>query len=153
MKLTIKKTLYTLLFLAVALHAGLLWWSQRPEDIVAIHKNGSHSYVLVKNFPFLDKEKINWWLKNKAMLKEKYDIPNPEKDGFYSVIFWDFGEGYKETDGYDRLCFDDMKTKENCIDKKRIFSVETGRNNEILFTVRDGIYRINKKDEIVKYEY
>jgi len=153
MRRKIKKTLYALLVLAVILHAGLLWWSKRPVDIVAVHKSGSHSYVLVKNFPFLDKEKINWWAKNKGVLKEKYDIPNPEKEGFYSVIFWDFGEGYKETDGYDRLCFDDMKTNINCIDKEKYFTVWNGRNNDISFGVHDGEYFIKENGQMVKRKY
>ncbi len=53
------------------------------------------------------------------MLKDKYSIPKPASDGFYTVIFWDFGDGYKEEGKYDRRCFDDMKTSKNCIDKTR----------------------------------
>ncbi|MBS0910795.1 hypothetical protein JK223_14820 [Tatumella sp. JGM118] len=27
--------------------------------MIAVHNNGSHSYILVKNFPYTDKGKIN----------------------------------------------------------------------------------------------
>ncbi|WP_371813158.1 DUF943 family protein [Tatumella sp. JGM118] len=28
-------------------------------EMIAVHNNGSHSYILVKNFPYTDKGKIN----------------------------------------------------------------------------------------------
>lgn len=153
MRKKVKKNLYTLLLLTGVLYGGFFWWSQRPVAIVAVHQKNNYSDILVKNFPFTDRQKINWWLKNKAMLKEKYGVPSPAKNGFYSVIFWDFGEGYKETDGYDRLCFDDMKTNINCIDKEKYFTVWNGKNNNISFGVHDGEYFIKEKGEMIKRKY
>lgn len=153
MRKKVKKTLYISLLVAGALHGGFFWWSQRPVEIIAVHQKNNYSDILVKNFPFTDKQKINWWVKNKAMLKEKYGVPSPARDGFFTVIFWDFGEGYKETDGYDRLCFDDMKTNINCIDKEKYFTVWNGRNNDISFGVDDGEYIINENGKMVKRKY
>ncbi|CAI2490328.1 hypothetical protein AWY96_15645 [Serratia plymuthica] len=150
MKVKNKKTLCTLLLIVCTLLGYFFWLSLRPVEIVAVHKDGEFSSVLVKNFPFTDKGKINWWLSNKEMLKEKYRTPEPASDGFFAITFWDFGEGYKEEGKYDRRCFDDMKTKFNCIDKNRIFSIENNKKNDTFFTVHDGIYRMNKNGNIEK---
>lgn len=148
-----RKTLYALLLGGCALLIYFLWLSLRPVEIIAVHKDGEFSSVLVKNFSSTDKGKINWWLNNKEMLQRQYDIPSLSSDGFFTVTFWDFGEGYKEEGKYDRRCFEDMKNPKNCIDKNKLFSVENDRNNDILFSVYDGVYRMKKNGEMVKTKY
>ncbi|MGV3345411.1 DUF943 family protein [Enterobacteriaceae bacterium LUAb1] len=145
------KTIFCVLILTVGTLLGyLLWSSLRPVEIIAVHEEDEFSDVLVKHFPFTDKGKINWWLNNKDMLKNKYHIPVPASDGLFSITFWDFGEGYKEEGKYDRRCFDDMKTTKNCIDKNAVFAVRNKRNNDIVFTVYDGTYLMKKQGEIIK---
>ncbi|MGV3347083.1 DUF943 family protein [Enterobacteriaceae bacterium LUAb1] len=146
----IKKTLYALLLVAVVVFGYGLWLSLRPVEIVAVHQDGNSSDVLVKNFPITDKGKINWWLKNRSILKKKYGVPAPDEEGFFEVIFWYFGDGYKETDGYDNLCFSDMKPPINCIEKDKAFTVWNDRSKNILFGVNDGFYRTKEKGEMVK---
>ena len=52
------------------------------------------------------------------MLKRRYGIPHTIPDGGYNITFWLFGDGYMERERYDdRLCFIDMKTQKNCIEK------------------------------------
>ncbi|MBT0723948.1 DUF943 family protein [Rosenbergiella sp. S61] len=151
--MTVKnKKILILVFLTGCVLLGYwLWLSLRPVEVVAVHDNGNHSYVLVRNFPLTDKGKINWWLKNKDILEEKYDIPKPSSSGYFTVIFWDFGDGYKEEGKYDRLCFDDMKTKVNCIEKDAVFSVDESRNMGVMFTVYDGDnYRLDHNGDIIK---
>ena len=151
MKAKSKKTLYALLLVAVGIFGYCLWLSLRPVEIIAVHHRGhGSSAVLVRNFPFTDKGKISWWLKNRNMLKEIYDVPRSEKDGDFTVIFWLFGDGYKETDGYDRLCFDDMPPPLNCIDKHRVFSVNHSKNMGISYINSGGIYRMKENGNIVK---
>ncbi|MCP1438925.1 hypothetical protein J3D56_002361 [Erwinia persicina] len=147
-----KRSLIALLALAVCVLPGYwLWLSLRPVEVIAVHDNGNHSYVLVRNFPQTDMGKINWWLKNKDTLKEKYNIPNPSSSGYFTVIFWNFGEGYKEEGKYDRLCFDDMKIKINCIEKDAVFSVDKSRNFGMTFTAYDGDnYRLGQNGDIIK---
>jgi len=87
------------------------------------------------------------------MLKEEYGIPRPDSDGYFTVIFWDFGDGYKDTDGYDRLCFEDMKPPKNCIDKNSLMLVKNGKNTGMTFWADDGIYRVKKSGEMVKTRY
>ncbi|MGN7971094.1 DUF943 family protein [Serratia sp. 22264] len=149
-----KKILAVLSLIGFALLSYSFWLSSRPVEIISIHQRNNYSSVLVRNFPFTDKGKINWWLKSKGILKEKYNIPKPASDGFYTVIFWDFGEGYQKEDKYDRLCFEDMKTQKNCIDKNAIFSVDHSRNMGTTFVVYDGSdYRLDHNGEIVKIQH
>lgn len=148
------KNISGLFFLTSCVLLGYLFWlSLRPVEIVAVHENGSHSSVLVKAFPFTDKGKINWWLKNKEMLKDKYGIPKPDSDRSFTIVFWDFGDGYKEEGKYDRRCFEDMKTKENCIDKNSLMFVKNGKNTGMSFWLDGGIYQVKENGEMIKSKY
>ena len=147
----INKKLFTLFFLAICfLLIYWLWLCLRPVDIVAVHQENNYSDVLVRSFPPTDKGKIIWWLENKNMLKEKYGIPKTSPDGSFVVVFWDFGDGYKETDGYDNLCFNDMKPPMNCIEKDSLLMVRTSENTGSYFVLDSGTYRMNTKGDIVK---
>ncbi|AIR59550.1 membrane protein [Cedecea neteri] len=148
-----KKVMLTLIFTGGVLFFVWIWLSLRPVNIVAVHEKGNHSLILVKNFPYTDKGKIDWWLKNKDILKEKYQIPKPRDDGFFEVIFWYFGDGYKEEDKYDRLCFEDMAPPINCIEKDKAFTVWMDRYGKVSFDVNDGEYYINKNGDMVKTKY
>ncbi|WP_434747210.1 DUF943 family protein [Pantoea sp. Lu_F5_004] len=150
MKVKHKTVLFALSFFALLLLACILWLSLRTMEIVAVHENGNHSYILVRKFPFTDQGRINWWKENKDMLKERYEVPRPDVDGFFTVVFWAFGDGYKEEGKYDRLCFEDMKPPRNCIEKDKVFIVSYGRNRGLSFTTNNEIYRMKKDGKIVK---
>ncbi|WP_455814213.1 DUF943 family protein [Pseudomonas graminis] len=154
MKINIKKTVYALLLTGGVLHGCFIWYSHRPVEIVAVHDRGSNYIsVLVKNFPFTDKGKIHWWLKNKEMLMDKYNLPVSKKDESFNITFWLFGDGYKELSKYDRLSFEDMKTEVNCIEKDAVFSAQNSKNMGIMFKTYDGTYRLQNNGEIVEYHY
>ena len=153
MKFKDKKVIYSSLLIGCALLGYFLWLLLRPVEIITSHQRRNYSDILVSNFPVTEKGKINWWLKNKKMLKDEYDIPKPAKDGFYTVIFWGFGDGYKETDGYDRLCFDDMKTEINCIDKNSLMMVVYSKNTGLYFRLEDGKYYVKENGEMEKRKY
>lgn len=152
MRVKNKKVILLLSLAGCVLSGYWFWLYLRPVEIVAIHHRSSgFSDVLVTSFPPTDKGKINWWLKNKNMLKDKYGIPRADSDGYFYVTFWIFGEGYKKEGKYDRLCFDDMKTKVNCIEKDAVFSVDKSRNLGMTFTVYDGDnYRLGQNGDITK---
>ncbi|EIR87473.1 hypothetical protein YPPY46_4383, partial [Yersinia pestis PY-46] len=61
MKAKSKKIICALLLLGSILLGYFFWLSLRPVEIVAIHKDGNFSAVLVRDFPVTDKGKINWW--------------------------------------------------------------------------------------------
>ncbi|MEI2265434.1 DUF943 family protein [Erwinia sp. CGal63] len=152
MKVKYKRVSFALLLVGVALVIYVVWLTTRPVAIVSVHHRSSgFSDVLVKSFPLTDKGKINWWLENKDTLRGNYHVPAPDKDGFFSVTFWSFGEGYKETDGYDRLCFDDKKPPLNCIEKDALFTVDKSPNLGTVFTVYEGSnYRLDDNGNIVE---
>ncbi len=145
-----KKTLLIIVAAGTVLMSYLLWLTCRPVEIIAVHKKDNYSSVLVNNFPFTDRGRINWWQENKQMLKNRYGVPRPDTDGFFTVIFWDFGDGYKEEGKYDRLCFDDMNPPANCIEKNKVFTVNYGRNMGLYFTTNNKRYFINKDGNIIK---
>ncbi|AJJ54229.1 hypothetical protein BZ17_2763 [Yersinia pseudotuberculosis IP 32953] len=131
------------------------WEISRPVEIMDIYiDNFSEGYysnhIMVKNFPITDKGKLAWWKDNKTMLKEKYGIPKPYQDGRFSISIWDFSNGYKKmptgdlrlsTDSSDLLCFDEMKTEKNCIDKNWIMDIEKIRDNRIFFSMGNSSYQ------------
>ena len=150
MKVSNKRTFFALFLAGCVLAGYFLWLSLRPVDIVAVHQNHHYSSVLVKTFPFTDKGKINWWLKNKDRLKSRYDIPRPASDGNYTVMFWNFGEGYKEEGKYDRLCFTDIQPPINCIEKDPHLYVEYTTERGEYFILESGQYYINRSGKIQK---
>jgi len=146
-----KKKIYALLVASCCtVLCYFLWLSLRSVEIVGVHDDGNFSDILVKNFPVTDRGKIDWWLKNKDMLKRQYDIPKPASYGNYTVSIWLFGEGYKEEGKYDRLCFDDINPPINCIEKDRVFIISYSKNRGVIFTVDDGEYRMENDGKIIK---
>ncbi|MFE8102344.1 DUF943 family protein [Brenneria goodwinii] len=127
-------------------------WLSRPVKIVAIHQRSDFSDVLVLNFPLTDRGKIDWWLKNREMLKEKYAIPKRSSYGSFTITFWDFSEGYKESE-YDRLCFKDMSAEKNCIEKQLLFSVDDNGKGSILLKTSTQLYKQEPDGEIVPFDF
>lgn len=145
-----KKNLSLLLSLTISALIYFLWVEYRPVKIIAVHQRNNYSDVLVENFPITDSGKIAWWMKNKSMLAEKYKIPKPASYGSFTIIFWDFGDGYQEEGKYDRLCFDDMKTAENCIDKNSFLTVRNTHDNRVFFIVDNGKYLLQENNKVTK---
>jgi len=128
----------------------LAWINLRPVELVAVHQDDQLTYILVRNFPLTDRGKIAWWLEHADELKAKYAIPRPGPYGLYFIIFWDFGDGYKE-DAFDLFCFNDMKTKKNCVDKNFVFMVNNTRDGTVVFTTDVDKYTL-KNGKIVPYK-
>lgn len=145
-----KKVFYMLSFIACILFTYILWLWSRPVEIVAIHQNGNHTYIIVKNFPITDKGQVDWWLRNRDILKKRYNIPKPALSGDYTVIFWDYGDGYKEEGKYDRLCFGDLEPPKNCIDKNMILNVNYSKNYGASYITVKNSYYTDKNGHIVE---
>jgi hypothetical protein len=148
MKIENKKTLIILITMIMAV--CFLWLALRSVEIVNVYQRNNFSDVLIKNLPLTEKGKIEWWLKNEEMLKKRYDIPKPSSYGSYSIIFWDFSSGYIEKGKYDRMCFPEMRTKANCIEKESHLVVRHYKSSGTYFILSNGEYRINEKGKIVK---
>lgn len=147
-----KKLLYIPAMSTCLLVGSFVWLSLCTVEIVAVYENDNFSDVLVKDFPLTDRGKIDWWLNNKDMLKERYSIPKPASYGSFTITFWDFGSGYKEEGKYDRLCFDARKAKDNCIDKNAVFSVRQIKNDRTLLITYDGRYLLQDNGDVVNVE-
>lgn len=145
-----KIIIYMLLIIGCILSAYVIWIWLLPVELIAVHQNDDHTYIIGKNFPITDKGQINWWLKNKDMLKKRYNLPKPAPYGDYTVIFWDFSDGYKEEGKYDRLCFDDLKPPKNCIYKNMILNVNYSKNYGASFITVKKSYYTNKNGDIVE---
>ncbi len=149
----IKRKILLLVLAVGVLYAA--WEIFRPVEIVDVHtiKFGETTfgnYILVRHFPLTDQGKITWWKENKAMLKKKYGIPKYDLNGGFSISIWDFSDGYKKiptgdlrlsTDSSDLLCFDEMKTEKNCIDKNWIMDIEKIRDDRIFFSMGNSSYQ------------
>lgn len=129
-----------LLLAGTALLIYLLWFFLRAVEIVAVHqRSNNYSAILVRNFPLSDKDKINWWLKNRAMIKEKYNVPYPDENGFFSVTVWLFGEGYKEDkQDDDQYCFNDMKVKKDVLKKRQFLSSVVAQGTRHILALTTG---------------
>ncbi|WP_052118397.1 DUF943 family protein [Erwinia oleae] len=121
----------------------------QPVEIIAVHRNNTSSYIIVKNFPLMSGEKIKWWKENEHLLKENYHIPEPDDSGIFTVIIYDYGDGYQElkpdpdsffpSDDLDYLiCFKDMPVKANCIRKENSVLHVGGSNNGTMYYWVDG---------------
>lgn len=148
-----KKNTYILSSLTCIMLGYLFWLLLRPVKIVDVHKDGDISHILVKSFPLTDKGKINWWLENEKTIKIHYNVPQSESQKSFTVIFWDFGNGYKEKGDEskdDRFCFSDLLPPKNCIDKSKLFYISSGKDTGISFVTDHAIYRIKKDGALVK---
>lgn len=142
---------WILLTTAITLLIYFVWLSLRPIKIIAVHQDRNFSSVLVNHFPFTVQGKIDWWLENKVMLKSLYGIPKPASYGGFTINFWLFDDGYKE-DQYDRLCFNDMNTDKNCIEKHSVLTVHSSKNLGLFFTANNENYRVKDDTEIIRID-
>jgi hypothetical protein len=110
----------SLVSLLLALAYGV-WRIAQPVQIDAVHKDGSHSNILVTHFPLTDRGRIEWWENNRARLMTDYGIPEPDEEGNFTVLFWAwdgvyrvYGSVYGDSD---LRCFEDKPEEANCIIK------------------------------------
>ena len=116
----------------------LIEWMQ-PVKIGGVHEG---YIVLVENFPWTDKGRIEWFQKNRALLKNKYGLPgaNKYKGSWDSIYFVEWDGHYLEEDRHKEMyCFDDMKEEAKCVEKKNLLEVTKNYNNSISFYI--GLYK------------
>ncbi|MBV6820165.1 DUF943 family protein [Rahnella sp. PD12R] len=136
----IKRAIKIIIIAAISI---CVFFVSKPTSIVDAHRMKSgFSALLIKNPPFTDKGKISWWLKNKEQIRTRFNIPEPDGEGTYTVVILNIDTGYKIDRGIDEdsdlLCFDDIGTNQNCINKDWVMDVTLLRNGEIR-------YRFDKK--------
>lgn len=142
-----RKTITSLAVFACAMY--MVWAYLMPVEIIGIYQYRNSTDILIKNPPITDGGKIKWWENNKISFK-KNNVPKPNQDGTYYINIWDFGDGYKKEDKYDRLCFDDINYEKKCIDKKKHMTIYKFKRGSPIFSIDGKTYAISGNGEIVK---
>ncbi|GAL56799.1 hypothetical protein EV102420_02_04040 [Pseudescherichia vulneris NBRC 102420] len=112
---------------------------------MAVDRELNFANVAVKHFPLTDNGKVDWWRDHKQILKEKFSIPVPAKNGDWYISVWNYGDGFKakpngdirifNADTQDMLCFNNDDGK--CIDKDLLMRIEGNRDGSVDIQVGD----------------
>lgn len=112
-----------------------LWLVVRPANIIKVDDN----VVFVEHLPMTAEGKLNWWLKNKDILNQKYHIFSTT--GYFVVIIMNFA-GYEELpkgtrDGSvdDYTCFEHTeKENKNCVYNDIAIIIRGSGNGKVFIT-------------------
>lgn len=117
----------------------------RNGEIMAVDQELNFANVAVKHFPLTDNGKADWWRDHKQILKEKFSIPFPAKNGDWYISVWDYGDGFKakpngdirifNADTQDMLCFNNDDGK--CIDKDLLMRIVGNRDGSVDIQIGD----------------
>lgn len=108
-----------------------LWQVSLPPRIEAVHSlEGRPNLILVRHFPLTQRGKIEWWDRNKAMLKAKYGVLYED---YRTLAFMEWDGTYRIDRGTDEdsdlLCFEDMDIQANCIEKGTVMMVVNSQSD------------------------
>jgi len=145
-----KKIIYLFLII-IAFTAFYLWRDNASVNVIAIHQNKYTAEILVDRLPLTERSRIKWWVGNRKEIEGKYRIVSFENGGPDYITIYKFGDGYKKEGKEDRLCFDDMDTEANCIDKDILMTISRTREGLERFTFSDSSYVISG-DGVIKPE-
>lgn len=145
-----KKTI-CLLLIIIASTTFYLWHDNTSVNVIDVHQNKYTAEILVDRLPLTEKSRIKWWMDNRKEIEGKYRIVSFENGGPDYITIYKFGDGYKKEGKEDRLCFDDMDTKTNCIDKDILMTISRTREGLERFTFSDSSYVISS-DGVIKPE-
>ncbi|WP_312453549.1 DUF943 family protein [Pseudescherichia sp.] len=146
------KKIILLLFIIIASTTFYLWRDNINVNIKGIHQNKYTAEILVDRLPLTQKSRIKWWLDNRKELEDKHHITSYEHGGPDYITILKFGDGYKKEGKEDRLCFDDMDTETNCIDKDILMTISRTREGLERFSFSDASYVISG-DGVIKPEH
>lgn len=122
----------------------------KTVTIIDAHQAGSFGDVIVNHLPWTDHGKISWWMHHRDEISDKYKIPHRDENGMYHVMVWSFGDGYKEEDDKDRLCFEDMTATQRCIEKNALLLISSSRNRGLVIESRGASYRIEADGSVTR---
>lgn len=124
--------------------------------VLAVHSSGSNKELLVKNIPFRDSSKIEWW--------DNTGSKNVSSTEIYNVSIWNFDGKYQKLapknsgifpdhDTDYLLCFDDVKSDENCIDKSNwIMDITKTKDGYTYYRLDGESYYRKPSGELIKGE-
>ncbi|MBP2155338.1 DUF943 family protein [Erwinia rhapontici] len=121
-----------------------LYISLVPVKIISFVREGSRIYLFVENFPITDKARIAWWLDNKELLKEKYNLPFIGSKYPWTVLVSEVGDGFQflqhRASDNDLRCFDSLKPGANCVEKKWLLWISHFNQVDTRYTTDDSEY-------------
>lgn len=145
-----KKIIY-LSLISIVLVGFYPWHENSAVNIINIHQAKYTAEILVDRLPLTERSRIKWWVGNRKEIEGKYRIVSFENGGPDYITIYKFGDGYKKEGKEDRLCFDDMDTEANCIDKDILMTISRTREGLERFTFSDSSYVISG-DGVIKPE-
>ncbi|MEN4879711.1 DUF943 family protein [Pantoea agglomerans] len=150
----IKKIIIFIVALAILLLFYVSFFSS--PKVLAIHGSEDNKELLVKNIPFTDSDKIEWWDNNGVKTissPETYNVSIWKFDGKYQKLAPRNSGAFPDHDTDYLLCFDDMKTEENCIDKSTwIMEITKTKDGYTYYRLDGKSYYRKPSGELVKGE-
>lgn len=150
----IKKIIIFIVALAILLLFYVSFLSS--PKVLAIHGPEANKELLVKNMPFTDSDKIEWWDNNGVKTissPETYNVSIWKFDGKYQKLAPRNSGAFPDHDTDYLLCFDDMKTEENCIDKSTwIMEITKTKDGYTYYRLDGKSYYRKPSGELVKGE-
>jgi len=150
----IKKIIIFIVALALLLLFYVSFFSS--PKVLAIHGSEANKELLVKNIPFTDSDKIEWWDNNGVKTissPETYNVSIWKFDGKYQKLAPRNSDVFPDHDTDYLLCFDDMKTEENCIDKSTwIMEITKTKDGYTYYRLDGESYYRKPSGELVKGE-
>ena len=124
--------------------------------VLAIHGPETKKDLLVENIPFSDSDKIKWWDNNGVKTissSETYNVSVWKFDGKYQKLASKNAGAFPDHDTDYLLCFDDMKSDENCIDKSSwIMDITKTKDGYTYYRLDGESYYRKPSGELVKGE-
>lgn len=150
----IKKIIIFIVALAILLLFYVSFFSS--PKVLAIHGPEANKELLVKNMPFTDSDKIEWWDNNGVKTissPETYNVSIWKFDGKYQKLAPRNSGAFPDHDTDYLLCFDGMKTEENCIDKSTwIMEITKTKDGYTYYRLDGKSYYRKPSGELVKGE-
>ncbi|MDK4214891.1 DUF943 family protein [Pantoea agglomerans] len=150
----IKKIIIFIVALALLLLFYVSFFSS--PKVLAIHGSEANKELLVKNIPFTDSDKIEWWDNNGVKTissPETYNVSIWKFDGKYQKLAPKNSGVFPDHDTDYLLCFDGMKTEENCIDKSTwIMDINKTKDGYTYYRLDGKSYYRKPSGELVKGE-
>lgn len=129
--------------------AYCVWIAIRPAKIVRVD-NGA---VFVEHLPMTAEGKLNWWLKNKDSLQNKYHIISTPDN--YTVIVMNFGgfeqlpKGTREGSIDDYTCFDDSNGEhKKCVYNSIAIVVRGSLNSKSYINIDEHTYTLTPDGKV-----
>jgi len=126
------RKLIVLLLTLLLCVAFFLFNEKKDVSVIDAHYDGSTAQIIVDKLPLTEAAKISWWKQNQNEILENYKIPTGDKVPFLIAIYA-YGNGYQEEGKEDRLCFSDIKSPKNCIDKNILMMIWRTRDGGVKY--------------------